>query len=40
MIARAVPLRKSDIHALWKEANELNLIFSSIARKGKKRNAQ
>ena len=38
MLAHAVPLCKDDIRVLWKEANELNLIFASICRKGKERN--
>ena len=35
MFAQAVPSQKADIRVLWKEANELNLIFTSIFRKGK-----
>src|SRR3990167_9371928 len=30
MIAKAVPELKEESRKLWKEANELNLIFSSI----------
>jgi len=37
MIAAAVPERKEDARALWREAKELNLIFSAIFR-GKKGN--
>jgi four helix bundle protein len=32
MIAAAVPERKEDARALWREAKELNLIFSAIFR--------
>ncbi len=35
MIAAAVPERQEDARALWREAKELNLIFSAIFR-GKK----
>lgn len=35
MIAKAIPERKEEIRKYWKEANELNLIFSSIIRKTK-----
>ena len=37
MLARALPGRKEEIRKLWKEMHELNLIFASIFRKGKKR---
>jgi four helix bundle protein len=33
MLARACPSHKTPIRALWKEADELNKIFSSIFRK-------
>lgn len=33
MLARACPDRKDAIRALWKEADELNRIFSAIFRK-------
>ena len=32
MIVRAVPQLKEEARPLWKEANELNLIFTSIVR--------
>ena len=35
MMARAVPEVKDESKRLWKEANELNLIFSSIVNKSK-----
>ena len=35
MTARAVPEVKDESKRLWKEANELNLIFSSIVNKSK-----
>lgn len=35
MLAKAVPDEKIAIRVLWKEANELNLIFSTIFRKTK-----
>ncbi len=35
MIVRAVPQLKDDARPLWKEANELNLIFTSIVRKSR-----
>ncbi len=34
MMAKAVPTLREDSLVLWKEAHELNLIFSSIVRKG------
>jgi four helix bundle protein len=37
MLARATPSHKDTIRRLWKEAHELNLIFASIYRKGKRR---
>ena|SRR3990172_93786 len=33
MIAKAVPVEKPAIRVLWREARELNLIFSTIFRK-------
>ncbi|MBU0620034.1 four helix bundle protein [Patescibacteria group bacterium] len=36
MIAQAVPNLKDESRKYWKEANELNLIFSSIINKSKK----
>ena len=33
MIAKAVPEKKTRARTLWKEANELNLIFGAIWRK-------
>ncbi len=33
MLARACPNQKEPIRALWKEADELNRIFSAIFRK-------
>jgi four helix bundle protein len=38
MLARAAPPHKDRIRELWKEAHELNLIFASIFRKGKRKN--
>ncbi len=35
MLAAACPARKDAARRLWKEANELNLIFSAIFRKTK-----
>jgi four helix bundle protein len=35
MIAKAIPSLRNDSRELWKEANELNLIFSSIINKSK-----
>jgi len=35
MMAKAVPELKEESRKLWKEANELNLIFSSIVRKSR-----
>ena len=35
MISKAVPHLKDEAKILWKEANELNLIFSSIVIKSK-----
>lgn len=32
MLARAVPDKQQDIRALWREAHQLNLIFSKIVR--------
>ncbi len=37
MIAEAVPELKTEARKHWKEANELNLIFSSIVNKSKKK---
>ena len=37
MIAKAVPKLKDEAKILWKEANELNLIFSSIVIKSRKK---
>jgi len=37
MIAKAVPELKNDAKVLWKEAHELNLIFSSIIIKSRKK---
>lgn len=36
MIARAVPELKDESRKYWQEANELNLIFSSIVNKSRK----
>jgi len=33
MIARAVPSKKDEMRAIWKEAKELNLILNAIYRK-------
>ena len=38
MIAKAVPELKDEARKYWKEANELNLIFSSIINKSRKNN--
>lgn len=35
MLLKAVPSKKNEIASLWKEANELCLIFSSIINKSK-----
>jgi four helix bundle protein len=35
MMAEAAPQRKDPARGLWKEANELNLIFAAIFRKGR-----
>lgn len=35
MISRAVPELKTNARVIWKESNELNLIFSAIIRKSK-----
>ena len=37
MIAKAVPELKDESREHWKEANELNLIFSSIVNKSRKK---
>ena len=37
MISKAIPILKDDAKILWKEANELNLIFSSIIIKSKEK---
>ncbi|RKX72044.1 four helix bundle protein [candidate division TA06 bacterium] len=37
MIAKAVPQLKDEAKIYWKEANELNLIFSSIVIKSRKK---
>jgi len=37
MISKAVPRLKDEAKILWKEANELNLIFSSIVIKSRKK---
>ncbi len=37
MIAKAVPQFKDEAKIYWKEANELNLIFSSIVIKSRKK---
>lgn len=36
MMAKAIPLQIAECRSLWKEANELNRIFSSIIYNGKK----
>ncbi|OGY80578.1 MAG: four helix bundle protein [Candidatus Jacksonbacteria bacterium RIFOXYD2_FULL_43_21] len=38
MIASAVPERKKEARDLWREANELNLIFNAIYKKVKNKN--
>ena len=35
VIVKAVPELKADARSLWQEANELNLIFTSIVKKSK-----
>lgn len=35
MVVKAVPYLKEEARPLWKEANELNLIFTSIVRKSR-----
>jgi hypothetical protein len=35
MIATAAPEFKSEARVLWQEANELNLIFTSIVKKSR-----
>ncbi len=37
MVAKAVPELKEETRRYWKEANELNLIFSSIVNKSRKK---
>jgi len=37
MIAKAVPELKDEARRLWKEANELNLIFTAIVKKSRKK---
>lgn len=37
MMAKATPVLKDESRKLWKEANELNLIFSSIVNKSRKK---
>lgn len=37
MIAKAVPNLKEEAKILWQEANELNLIFSAIINKSKRK---
>jgi hypothetical protein len=37
MISKAVPQQKDEAKVLWKEANEINLIFSSIVIKSRKK---
>lgn len=37
MVAKAIPELKDGARKLWQEANELNLIFSSIVSKSKRR---
>lgn len=39
IIAKAVPKLKDEARKYWKEANELNLIFSSIVNKSRKKNS-
>lgn len=38
MIARVAPELKEESRNLWREANELNLIFSSIVNKSRRKN--
>jgi len=38
MIAKAVPEKNEKARGLWQEANELNLIFTSIVKKSRKNN--
>ncbi|MBI5892607.1 MAG: four helix bundle protein [Deltaproteobacteria bacterium] len=38
MISVSVPELKDDARILWREANELNLIFSSIVNKSRQKN--
>ncbi|HAQ02118.1 MAG: hypothetical protein UV82_C0011G0094 [Candidatus Magasanikbacteria bacterium GW2011_GWD2_43_18] len=40
MIGKACPLFLNDARKLWKEAHELNLIFSTIIRKSQQTGAQ
>lgn len=35
MIATAVPELKNEARTLWREANEFNLIFTSIVKKSR-----
>jgi hypothetical protein len=37
MIAKAIPKHKEKTRKYWKETNKLNLIFSSIINKSKKK---
>jgi len=37
MVVKAVPELRSEARLLWKEANELNLIFSSIVNKSRRK---
>ena len=37
MIAKAIPELKEEAKIYWKEASELNLIFSSIVNKSRKK---
>jgi len=38
MIAKAVPEKREKVRKLWKEANELNLIFITIVKNSRKKN--
>ncbi|OGZ72479.1 MAG: four helix bundle protein [Candidatus Staskawiczbacteria bacterium RIFCSPLOWO2_01_FULL_38_12b] len=38
MVARAIPELSHEARIYWKEANELNLIFSAIVRKSREKN--
>ncbi len=38
MIVKAAPVLKDEARRLWREANELNLIFSAIVNKSRKKN--